>query len=51
MIKRLILLDILLTIISTNSYAGFDSTKNRRGEFTSDKYIMYHERNDYKSKP
>ncbi len=39
-----ILLTILLTALSTNAEAAV-----KRGEFTSNGYVMHHERNDYKT--
>jgi len=40
-----ILLTILLTILSTNAKATV-----KRGEFTSNGYVMHYERNDYKTR-
>lgn len=44
-----ILLTILL-LLPIRAEAGFKQGTDRRGEFTSNGYVMYHQRNDHKTR-
>ena len=46
---KILLSTLIILLICSNANAGLKRGTDRRGEFTSNGYIMYHERNDYKT--